>query len=106
MKNAGTAIILMLLDAAIQRAHASEKPWPEVTVCLEGSARFGADLFAESIVSKMFTGIGVVIDWRRGLRDCPDDAIVISLIHDMPDTLLPGALAHAFLYEGKHIRVF
>jgi hypothetical protein len=58
-------MILMFLGAGIQRAHANEKPWSKVTVCLEGSARFGADLVAKSIT---FAGIGVVIDLNGAVR--------------------------------------
>ena len=66
-----------------------------VTVCVDGVGRLGLLPFARATVSKMFAGIGVTIDWRRWLRDCPAQAIVAILTFDTPGILHPGALAYA-----------
>jgi hypothetical protein len=66
-----------------------------VTVCVDGVGPPGLLPFARATVSKMFAGIGVTIDWRRGLRDCPAQAIVAILTYDTSGILHPGALAYA-----------
>jgi hypothetical protein len=75
-----------------------------VTVCMGLGIVSGAPI-ARAIASKMFAGIGVTIDWRDH-RDCPAEAILISLTDNTPENLHRGALAYARPYEGVHIRVF
>ena len=74
-----------------------------VTVCIEGGfpAMVG---HARDVVSQMFAGIDVQIDWR--CRKCPADSIRISLRVVTPANVQPGALAYALPYEGKHIVIF
>jgi hypothetical protein len=57
-------------------------------------------------VSQMFAEIGVVMDWRVKMEDCPAGALKVSLSNATPETLRPGALAYALPYEGTNIRVF
>jgi hypothetical protein len=58
------------------------------------------------LARKMFQGIGVNMEWRAGLRYCPENAIIVSLGGSTPATFKPGALAYALPYEGTHIQVF
>jgi hypothetical protein len=78
----------------------------KVIVCMEGGATQGVDLRAQALASKIFAGIGVALQWGRGLRGCPAQAILISLRYMTPSTLEPAALAYALPYEGAHIVVF
>ena len=74
-----------------------------VTVCIEGG--FPAIVgHARDVVSQMFAGIDVQIDWRW--RKCPADSIRISLRVFTRANEQPGALAYALPYEGKHIVIF
>ena len=64
--------------------------------------------WATSIASHIFAEAGVHVKWqlgepRRGERD---NAIIVDLTSDTPDTLDPGALAYAQVFEGVHIRIF
>jgi hypothetical protein len=76
----------------------------KITVCVRGMP-LGLLPFAQARVSKMFARIGLTIDWRRGLRDCPAEAIVVSLTSDTPGALHPRALAYATPSEST-IRLF
>jgi hypothetical protein len=83
----------------------TRNPERTATVCVEGHAGFTLSR-AESIASEMFASIGVGIDWRPSLHDCPVEGIKISFSDVTPQALLPGALAYALPYEGTHVRVF
>ena len=104
----GTAMTLMMIavsgvapaesiDLAAERT---------VTVCMEGAVVSPASVQAQKIASGMFVAIGVTLEWRRGLKDCPPKGIRISLGDQTPTSLKPGAIAYALPYEGEHIRVF
>jgi hypothetical protein len=77
-----------------------------VIVCMEGGAGLGIAQEARALASKIFVGIGVTIEWRRGLPGCPEHGIKISLNHETPRTMKPGVLAYSLPYEGTHIRLF
>ena len=77
-----------------------------VTVCMEGGVGSPTSEQAQKIASGIFTGIGVILQWRRGLQDCPSKGIRVSLSDHTPASLKPGAMAYALPYEGAHIRVF
>ena len=75
-----------------------------VTVCME--AIQPAVYAARAVASKMFAGIGVMIEWRRDWRSCPAEGILLRFSTNTPEKRLPGALAYALPYEGVHIDVF
>src|SRR5437762_2855964 len=76
----------------------------KVTVCLEGNAHpYYAPIQAQRLASRIFAGIGVTLDWRRGLRGCPSQGIMISLSDHTPASLQPNSMAYALPYEGTHI---
>jgi hypothetical protein len=99
-----------LVVAAAAIAWAGEKgvePGKTVTVCVEPSGDGVNIRSARAIASKHFAKIGVIIDWRE-LRDCTNDrnSLQITLSYDTPPNQLPGSLAYALPYEGRHIVVF
>ena len=86
-----------------QSYESREKPiHAKITVCVQATVQTTS---AEGIASRIFSGIGVRIDWRHGQK-CPGDAVTVTLTGDTPDSVLPEALACALPYEGSHIRVF
>ncbi|MGA8028613.1 MAG: hypothetical protein WB992_15830 [Bryobacteraceae bacterium] len=98
---------MMLMTGAGAHGQSSTAVDRSVAVCTDGEAAgFGAIHPAQMLASKIFGGIGVRIEWRRNLRDCPADRILISLRSNTPAALYPGALASARPYEGIHIQVF
>lgn len=64
--------------------------------------------WAESIASHIFAEAGVRIKWQFGepRRREQHMPIIIELSSNTPETLAPGALASARVYEGIHIGVF
>src|SRR5262249_33201270 len=97
--------IMTLFALVTQAAEGRERAASStVTVCIQKGANIQS-LPAEGVASAIFAGIGVKLDWRHG-GVCPADAIVIALTVNTPPSLLPGTMAHAFPYEGSHIRFF
>ncbi len=103
-------INLALLAAAMAYGKtAAVAPDRTVIVCLERpdvSLSQTTVVAARQLVSEMFAGIDIGIEWRKGLRDCPQAGIQISLRSNTPVTLKPGAPASALPFEGTHIQVF
>lgn len=64
--------------------------------------------WAESIASHIFAEAGVRIKWQLGEPRRREQLmpIIINLSSDTPETLAPGALAYAQVFEGVHIKVF
>ena len=77
-----------------------------ITVCMQKGTDSLTVYQAQAIISKIYAGIGVKIDWHREWRSCPEEAIRISLDTHTDGAFLPGALAYALPYEGTHIRIF
>ena len=105
-----TITTLVLMTGVLAQGETSIAAAPrKATVCMEETdtrVAPGVALTSRALASKMFAAIGVAIDWRRGLRHCPADGILISLSYLTPEDLKPRALAYALPYEGTHIRVF
>ena len=102
--------ILAIMVAAAATAWAGEKgaePGKTVKVCVDPSGDGVNIRSAQAMASKHFAKIGVTIDWRE-LRDCMDDrnSLQITLSYDTPPNQLPGSLAYALPYEGRHLVVF
>jgi hypothetical protein len=101
-----TAMALMAGSVAHGKSATRPAEW-NVIVCIEhGMALLVTTGQAEAIASKMFAGIGVTIDWRRGLPGCPAQGIQISVSDRTPESFMPGSLAFARPYEGIHVRLF
>ena len=98
----GLAVLVALAGLSLS-AEAAVAIDSKVTVCTEG----GNPVLLwrpKNLVSEMFAGIDVEIDWRS--RDCPADAIHITLQMLTSPSQEPGALAYAMPYEGIHIMIF
>jgi hypothetical protein len=81
----------------------------KVVVCMDKGEQWETVNAALPIVSKIFTGAGLTLEWHGAGRLCPEHAertIRISLSTQTNSSLLPGALAYALPYEGEHIVVF
>jgi hypothetical protein len=77
----------------------------QVTVCMGTTDNLSLENQAKAVASDIFAGIGVEILWQSP-RQCPAEAILITLSNDEPASLLPGSLAYAMPFEGTHIVVF
>ena len=103
-------ILAMIVAATAATTWAGEKGADRertVTVCVDPSGDGVNIRSAQAMASKHFAKIGVIIDWHE-LRDCTGDrnSLQITLSYDTPPNQLPGSLAYALPYEGRHIVVF
>jgi hypothetical protein len=105
MKITGVAMMMTMLGPV---AWAREIPAARVplTVCFGGTNDIALENRAMAVASRVFAQIGVRVDWRRGLHNCPRQAIQIDLSENTPASQRPEALAYALPYEGTHIVVF
>jgi hypothetical protein len=103
MKITAMTTLAVLAGVAAQAGDPGQRAERRVTVCMEMGLAFSEATQAKAIASRMFSGIGVTIDWRHR---CPADGILISLAGLTPANRLPGALAYAMPYEGTHIVIF
>jgi len=100
--------LALMIAAAAGSAWAGVRPaesW-QLTVCME-SVTNNTEIQnqAQTVASRIFAGIGVKIRWR-GSRNCPREAIYVSVSSDKPASDHPGALAYAMPYGGRNIVVF
>ena len=75
-----------------------------VTLCLESAGSFTLSR-ASNLVSRMYATIGVQIDWRWP-RNCPADAIRVTMQDLTSPIEKPHALAYSTPYQGTRIVVF
>ena len=92
--------LAVLAGVAAQAGETYQSAERRVTVCMEMGGAFKVAAQAQSIASRMFSGIGVTVDWRHR---CPADGLLISFSACTPADQLPRALAYALPYEGTHI---
>jgi hypothetical protein len=78
---------------------------PQVMACMAPTADIRLEKRAKAVSSAIFAGIGVKILWHS-LSKCPTDGILITFSNETPASLMPGALAYALPYEGRHLVVF
>jgi hypothetical protein len=98
-------IVAALAGGVLQARGAGQDGAHKLTVCMNEAPGLGPSV-ARLLVAQMFAGIGVGINWRTRLAECPAGALKISLSNKTPETLRPGTLAYALPYEGTHIVVF
>jgi hypothetical protein len=104
MKITAMTTMAVLAGVAAQASELGQSAVGTVAVCMEsGAIRPEVAMRAEETASKMFSGIGVKLDWRSG---CPAEGLRISFSQDTPAKRLPHALAYALPYEGTHIVIF
>jgi len=76
-----------------------------VTVCMDLGTSLAVSS-AQPTASRIFSEIGIEIQWYS-TRRCPArDAIVVTLSEHAPADRPPGTMAYALPYEGTHIVVF
>ena len=89
--------------------HAGQ-PGRKVTVYLRERAYLRPDVRipAQALAGKMFANIGISLDWGKGepAGESSQAYVFIDLVEDTPESRMPGALAYALPYEGRHITVF
>ena len=104
MKIAAMTTMAVLAGVAAQASEPGQLAERTVAVCMEsGAIHAEVAMRAEETASKMFSGIGVKLDWPSG---CPAQGIRISFSDDTPAKRMPHALAYALPYEGTHIVIF
>lgn len=78
-----------------------------VTICTEpGVVTLGEVQVGEMLASKIFAGIGVNVDWRYKVRDCPETGVRLSFGRNTPSFVRSGALAYAAPYQRTKIHIF
>jgi hypothetical protein len=106
MKTLAIITMAVMLGSNVWAATKSDSQ--RLGVCIEGGNHAGvAD--ARSRASSLFLSAGVKLEWHSDLNFCQgqgDQAIVVSLLTNIPKTFHPDALAYAYPYEGVHIQVF
>jgi hypothetical protein len=60
---------------------------------------------AKVLASAILAGAGVKLQWHDPNK-CPAEAILITLLGEVPARFMPGVLAYALPFEGTHIVVF
>ena len=78
-------------------------------ICLEtGAGDHWVIAQAETITTRMFAEIGVVVEWRQSANcnTVPGESLIVQLSTGAPQDQFPGALAYARLADGVHIEVF
>lgn len=110
--NFTTTILITAAMAMATGVNASAKAKADsgrqVTVyyCVGMSVEPSVEGPARDVASKMFSNIGVHINWRSGCPTKPEaGAVVVEFVTGTPATFKPGALAYALPYEGVHIRI-
>ncbi len=105
MKITAITALVVMAGVAVQAMEPGQAAERRVTVCMESDPNIGllATVRAEELASKMFSGIGVTLDWRH---KCSADGIRISLSDHSLEGRLPNAFAYALPYERTHIVVF
>lgn len=78
---------------------------PGVTVCMDGEPGGPPTWPVERMASKIFSGIGVRLEWHNGSCPASPDVIKIGFADQAPKGVSAGALAYARPYEGAHIVV-
>jgi hypothetical protein len=75
-----------------------------VTVCSDVPAGMTFAI-ARALTATMFARIRIAVHWHDS-RDCPLDAIRVSLLLGPQGSRMPGVLGYALPYDGTHIVVF
>jgi len=102
-----SGVVAMLAMAGTGAWGRLPEPSRQLTLCMENLTGSAVQIVQEarSIASGIFAAIGVKIRWQ-GPFNCPSEAIYLSWSRESSATVLPGALAYAMPYEGRHIIVF
>jgi len=102
----GTLVIAAALGTSAWAAEANRMKTSDVTLCMDAIPGASQRWPVEMMTSKIFSAIGVKLDWRNGSCPAAPNAIKIAFAMQAPAGFSPGALAYARPYEGIHIVVF
>jgi hypothetical protein len=107
MKILGWVTITAITAATTLAGEMASAREHKVTICMDPSPDGMEIRSAQRLASKVFARIHVGVDWRE-LGACPvgGNAVQVGLSYRTPEHHLPGALAYALPYEGRHIVVF
>jgi hypothetical protein len=98
---------IVLMTTAAHGKSGADARESNLTVCVELVTTRGVTIGqAQEIASRMFAPVGVTINWRGGLRGCPEQAIQVTVSNHTPVNVRPGALAYALPYQGVDIQLF
>jgi hypothetical protein len=110
MKIALTAALLAIAGIRAGARQPDRARGPKVRVYMDNNAVQPSVLhLAEGIAHAMFAAAGVRIEWHGHPPEGASPhggALAIELASNTPDSLLPGALGFARVYEGVHIDIF
>jgi hypothetical protein len=102
MKITAMTALVVIAGVAAQAGEAGQAAERKVTVCMESDTTIGlvVTVRAKAIASKMFSGIGVALDWRR---KCPAEGIRINLPdHSLAERLsVPPRIAYQSRRRSK-----
>ena len=100
-----TLVMMAAVGTGAWAAEAGGAEVPSVTVCMGGEPGVPSIWSVEQIVSKIFSGIGVRLEWHSD--SCPASPYVIKIgfADEPPKGVSDSALAYARPYEGIHIVV-
>jgi len=86
------------------------QPQEKLTVYVKNTAMVSSPdlMYAEAVATKMFSSIGVTVQWRSGkpAGDFSLPPVYVEFVTGTPADRKPGALAFALPYEGSHLTVF
>jgi hypothetical protein len=100
MKVTALAAMLMVASTGADAARWSGSV-DTVQICSEGTTDIKTWQQARGIATKMFAGIGVIVEWHVA-PSCPAGALRISHFDHSSANQMWGPLAFATLYDGTH----
>lgn len=104
MRPAACITILIASMGSEAAATSGEERSYTVTVCSDVPAGMTFAI-ARALTATMFARIRIAVHWHDS-RDCPLDAIRVSLLLGPQGSRMPGVLGYALPYDGTHIVVF
>lgn len=111
MRTGAAMLVAMLAVIGAGIGRAEKKGEQRIVVYMEnGMAPMSAVRQAQSMAGRMFAGISIAIDWRRGVPEgsaLPQERTLAVRIADKAlENCSPSAMAASQPYEGVHIIVF
>lgn len=100
-----TLVMMAAVGTGAWAAEAGGAEAPRVTVCMGAEPGVPSSWPVEQRVSKIFSGIGVRLEWHDGSCPASMDVIKVGFADEAPEAVSASALAYARPYEGTHIVV-
>jgi hypothetical protein len=63
---------------------------------------------AQDVATKLFAGIGISLEWKtwQPATESLQSPVVIEVVSETPESLLPDALGYSLRYPGSYITIF